>query len=130
MREIKFRGRDDYGNWHYGDLWNSFGNDYVIIENGKTFSVIPETVGQYTGIKDDNGVEIYEGDIVRIDDRRGNNFFDDYFSAISKVIWDNGWYVDGGRIAGVYTALNNEYINVEVIGNIHDTPELLPKNEK
>ncbi len=125
MREIKFRGRDDYGDWHYGDLWNSFGNDYVIIENGKTFSVIPETVGQYTGMKDKNGTEIYEGDVLIINGIRRNNFFDDFFFAIGKVIWNNGWFVECARVAGVYTVLNDGCINVEVIGNIHDNPELM-----
>ena len=113
MRTIKFRGkRIDNGGWVYGDLCTkdihhgtSILTDGVIIN-----AVSPETVGQFTGLLDKNGKEIYEGDIVK-----------SKYSNPAPVE-----FLDGQFCANYngYCALipSEAYV---VIGNIHDTPELL-----
>lgn len=115
MREIKFRGkRLDNGEWAYGDLHirTPFPHIHSEIDYGKV-NIDPHTVGQFTGLHDKNGKEIYEGDIVRYD-----------MGGECEVS-----YCIGGGFAGfdLSPAFHNEHqlTDVEVIGNIHDNPELL-----
>ena len=121
MRDYKFRGkRSDTGKWVYGDLitwWRGEGSRAICDVGGIRHDVIPETVGQFTGLKDKNGVEIYKGDICV--DARGFRFI---------VIWDD----DNARFLGRGIGEQKEYIRyvgqepaVEVLGTIHDNPELL-----
>ncbi len=146
MREIKFRGkRVDNGEWVTG-YYVCIGEKYHYIYTDKVdlialasekYLVIPETVGQYTGIEDDNGTEIYEGDIIAAFDDDGN--MDCYSLGAGEVKFCRGeWCIyDGSEIKFcrgewcIYDGSNESLYNfcevhiVEVIGNIHDTPELM-----
>lgn len=122
MREIKFRGkRLDNGKWAIGDLRHHDDGSVTIITNGEEFKVALDTVGQYTGLKDKNGKEIYEADVMKITQvcpkskppcGRGT-------AVVVFDIW-NGWSI-GSRVDRYARGIEI----VEVIGNIYDNPELL-----
>lgn len=118
MREIKFRGRDDLtGNgWVYGDFsYGYYGNQCLVDE----ISVVEKTVGQFTGLKDSEGREIYEGDILSL--REGSDEeikVIDFYAAITALDFSEMMNL---RLLDYYF----ERGEVRVIGNIHDNPELL-----
>lgn len=123
--KILFRAKQTGGSdkWVYGfyveaETLDKSGIEYFIIEksaDGESHLVAPETVGQYTGLTDKNGTKIFEGDICK----HRSNYSDN--TVISTVIYADGHFL----------ALVNEHSGfelsekLEVIGNIHDTPELL-----
>ena len=124
-REHKFRGYSTlFKQWKYGYLVNGRSTSSIIEIYGDIFyGVIPESVGEYTGLKDKNGKEIYEGDVVRCDYGYG------------KIVFINGcfvveWIDDPEAIM--------EYIHSAdgrrerkggdiflIIGNIYENPDLL-----
>lgn len=125
MREIKFRGRrTDNGEWVYGDLVHTGTDAIAILESGApcleaVTDVVPESVGQFTGLYDKNGKEVYERDIVEID------------GAIKGIVRYNARHCRY-EMATVCEPLENERIPLgrsiddwEVIGNIHANPKLL-----
>lgn len=122
MREILFRGkRKDNGEWVEGDslIHSMYKKGDVcigVIEGLEIYSVIPETIGQYTGLTDKNGKKIFEGDILTahfVSNRSKQHF---------KVIFESGTFLfDNGSVKvpawDIYC--------LKIIGNIHDNPELL-----
>ena len=120
MREILFRGKTEKGEWVQGDLLHPdlYGNGCAIEdftkEKNNCFDVIPETVGQFTGLTDKNGTKIFEGDIVEYDEEYGCTTYDEN-EARFAVHFDT-WMTDFDHL------YSNE---LEVVGNIHDNPELL-----
>ena len=148
MRTIKFRGKKKSGEWLYGDLMHYCGatlilpldaNWYDFVPKkdnpfrlpSSKFEVDPDTVGQFTGLHDKNGKEIYEGDIV------SHPWKDPIFGDLvetgqfvhSTICFNNGAFVVNYRLQGEYIYLQ-DFVRLkclEVVGNIHDNPELIKK---
>ena len=158
MREILFRGkRIDNGDWVYGALANfrSIANEIytaiipkVDVENSmmEIKSVDPSTVGQYTGLIDKNGVNIFEGDIVDLFGMKGKVVQEcgafgigfmktiDYDLLESKIPFNNSAifcfndnFISLWEVFWNYEQDDNPLYEVEIIGNIHDNKELLEK---
>jgi len=125
MREIEFRGKlkGNSGTWIFGSLvisekseQNLEGENYAIFPKEKVLpyaDVIPETVGQYTGLKDKNDVKIFHNDIVLFNNKD-----------IAVICWfKNSWRLNfPWEFASIGNAGDD---TIEVIGNIYDNPELL-----
>jgi uncharacterized phage protein (TIGR01671 family) len=161
MREILFRGkRKDNGEWVEGGIYHNSEDEIVFIikDTGLGYhefiEVIPETVGQFTGLYDKNGKTIFEGDILK-------QKTTSEFAKVSSFEWECygivrfgyydwnegeagyasiGWYIEPLKSVSInpknyleeniQAGLNqydilNKYYPMEVIGNIHDNPELL-----
>lgn len=151
-REILFRGkRVDNGEWIYGrglqQCKDELGNEIVAIfedvvksekyikKEGRYFlyyvPVNPETFGQYTGLKDKNGIEIFEGDIVRF------SYITDGLKLIeieclAKVVFKDGSFMIKCVKGHIHNSMQRalfvmDYFNIkiEVIGNVTDNPELI-----
>ena len=119
MREIKFRAKiknPHADKWVYGYLVSE---TYINEKNNLGYTPVrKETVGQYTGLHDKNGKEIYEGDIVYVVSEDENAFILWDEETARYIIQFNGWCAD----------FDNYYDKeLEVIGNIYDNPDLLEK---
>jgi len=125
MRTIKFRGRRlDNGKWWYGSLVILNGRYFIFNDEGR-YEVSSATVGQYTGLKDKAGQEIYEGDILCVT----SDFGEIYNREVYYL--DDGFRIhldDETEIQSIVRAV--ESYDAEIIGNIHDNPELLKGGEQ
>lgn len=137
-RQIKFRGKG-FGNWRYGSYVhfdkkpiNSRCNinykDFIVTneDDGEHYYPITElhSIGQYTGLKDKNGKEIYEGDIV------GSNGFIHIVTYVENLA---GFGTISMELPGSYGILDQrwiDYCDIVIVGNIHDNPELLKGGTK
>ena len=135
MREYKYREKGIADNeWYFGDLIQTrLGTTWIITEDYTTATeeislntcaspqVKAETVGQYTGLHDKNGKEIYEGDIVKSffvgTDEAGNEIYKYY---IIEVKYD--------EVLCSYKI--DKFMNLEVIGNIYENKELLNETNR
>lgn len=128
MREIKFRAKEigSEGKWRVGDLHMTATKPHIHSLSNKYLIKI-ETIGQFTGLCDINGKEIYEGDIIRSFDSKGEPI-------IHFIQYDNE---EAGFVAILKGSRKGDFgygkcyqqwiteCEKEVIGNIHDNPELL-----
>lgn len=128
MREIKFRAkRTDNGAWVYGDLQHvqRINTKEQAEQSGRrsepavriaNYDVDEETIGEYTGLKDKNGREIYEADILCYGDV---NFQ-------THIVYHNGGFCFSHFGGTTFTEIGDHDVNkYAVVGNIHDNPELL-----
>lgn len=136
MREILFRGKNYDGEWFEGLLVKCRDGEYMIDigHHGSSVckTVIPETIGQYTGLEDINGKKIFEGDIVNVERCDGWNWAGPatYDSPNVVVEWNKGDagfhpYSNYDCDCGIFYCS----AETEIIGNIHDNPELLKEKK-
>lgn len=127
IREILFRGKPIYeetiiGNdFYYGDLCH-YANGEVTIrqhETGYEMAVVPETIGQFTGITDRNGKKIFEGDIIKTDLFGKNHFIS--FGKSAK--WGQCFCVQSNNSIIYLTEIYAK--SSDIIGDLHSNPELL-----
>jgi uncharacterized phage protein (TIGR01671 family) len=132
-REIKFRAwHNEYGNPMY-EPYMSFSNNSLGLS--MFFKSVEEEpcnveVMQYTGLKDKNGVEIYEGDIVELFENKNGGLEVVFINA-----YVGGWCLSSHDCENVVSLGARKRDDIEVIGNIYETPELLsqldePKTKK
>lgn len=131
MRELKFRAwGKNIKEYLSQDGVEPYAYTLKDISDGLIYGIDGFIIEQYTGFKDKNGKEIYEGDIVKLTGKVAQNK-----STIYKVVWDS--FVTGYDLISLEpsksdvgylnkTEIKNRY---EVIGNIHDNPELLKKEK-
>ena len=147
IREVIFRGkRTDNGEWIEGSLlgidWCDKPSTYSIAPNTPVsvfYSVIPETVGQFTGLTDKNGVRIFEGDILDVSSdvayggvavhRLGYFVVEFHNGCFMKSALDDPQlsFFDNAKRKGLYHFISTDIH--KIVGNIHDNPDILKGGE-
>lgn len=125
MREIKFRGRTKSGSWIHGFVVLEDLGTYIDTGHGVRIEIEPDTIGQFTGLLDRHGKEIYEGDIAKITqeakDSGGLPYTElgvmTWIEKEAKFAFD---VRDGFFVKGVFR------MTIEIIGNIYEHPKLTP----
>lgn len=138
MRTIKFRGKDSQGKWHYGylvirlgltyifeEIWEYYRDSYVKTDKFKEIKVLADTIDQFTELYDKYDNEIYENDIIV-----WTIYKDIKYKCIVK--WYQGGFVLEYMEGDGYYSFSNlsKTEDFEIIGNIHDNPELLKEDYK
>jgi uncharacterized phage protein (TIGR01671 family) len=132
MRVIKFRGKNLEGEWIFGSLMDYGNDDFYIfpfdaLDSCDRYEVVPETVGQYIGLKDSHGTELYEGDIFTVNGKYPKiiKFVDEWASFCLANIddLDKKWMTPYMQVSICWWTEKDIVLNV--IGNIHDNKELL-----
>ena len=121
MREILFRGKNDRGEWIEGFYVKDVIETYIYDKhrNIRMQSVIPETIGQYAELTDKNVKKVFDGDILKNEyEKNKYQYFKVYYCNIT-----HSWLVENkyGMLGKLYNVIGD----IEIIGNIHDNPELL-----
>ena len=125
MRDILFKAKTYNGEWVQGLLAHKDNKWYISNKEGMPFAfeVRPETIGQYTGLKDKNGNKIWENDIVNKVDTNGLGY---HRERKCKVSFDElGYWLLTTEYGDGYWLGEFDSEQLEVIGNIFDNPELL-----
>ena len=120
MRTIKFRGKTDSGKWCFGYFLHDGQRGRFVITDGllEINRVNPDTVGQYTGLKDKNGKEIYDGDILAHNGDPVGYIVDGVRGYCFDVIYFSPEYEESCSLYGVVVKDFNG--DVEIIGNVYD----------
>lgn len=146
-RNIFFRAKTESNVWVYGSLvYTASKNEYYIVEQNKEklaspINVQEKTIGQFTGLFDKNGKEIFEGDIIEHCCYKNKNSLVQHgkfnFSACDEYMCEHyGFFAKNAKISGGYlnfedndgySIIPSEANQIEVLGNIYDNPELLFK---